>query len=144
MLRSRYRLEAGAVTPYIWLKDEVTGELRKEVSIAGTGTAASTTLTDGTAPFPGSDGCKGYQVQLITGTGAGQLRTVSSNTTTVLTVPSWSGSGSVTYAVRGRVADWFRARVLGLTRTVPAGGIVKYEQTRLEFVIDDSAFNYLG
>lgn len=59
----------------------------------GTATGAtSTTLTDSTATFNTTgDGLKGVRVYIALGTGAGQYGTIQSNTSTELTVDSWSG-----------------------------------------------------
>lgn len=56
---------------------------------SGTATAgAATTMTDGNATW-GTNQWTGYTLAIVAGTGSGQTTTVSSNTATVLTVPTW-------------------------------------------------------
>jgi hypothetical protein len=147
-LLSQYRKNYGAATPYVYVKEDVTGELTRLVTYAGTATAGgATTLTDSSQTWT-TNALTGYEVEIVEGTGAGQIRTIASNTGTVLTVTdSWStnpASGSK-YAVRGQVSDWFRVRVIDAHRTPAASDRLNtYEETRVVFVIDDSAFNDLG
>lgn len=54
---------------------------------AGTATAgANTTLTDSGAAFPQNGNFRGAQIKIVSGTGAGQIKTIKSNTATVITV----------------------------------------------------------
>lgn len=83
-LHARYRLVAGDVTPYVYLRENETKMLRRIV--------------------------------------------VSGHTVT----PSY---------------DWFRCRIVGVERRMREGGatgLVVYDQTRLEFVVDDVNYNDLG
>lgn len=70
----------------------------------GTATAgASTTLTNGLKTW-GTNMWANYQVRIKSGTGAGQIRTISSNTGTVLTVSAaWAVNPDVTsvYSIEG-------------------------------------------
>jgi hypothetical protein len=63
----------------------------------GTATAgAGTTLTCGTKTWP-TNGWTNYEVRILSGTGAGQIRTVASNTGTVLTVSAaWTTNPDAT------------------------------------------------
>lgn len=57
---------------------------------SGTATAgAATTLTNNTKTWT-TNQWTNYQVRITGGTGKGQIRTISSNTGTVLTVPTWT------------------------------------------------------
>lgn len=149
-LRSRHLKEAGAQTPYVYLKETDTKRLRRRVSYKGTATAGgASTLTDSGASFPGSNGLAGYLVYLIDGQGAGQTGTISTNTTTQITITStWSINPNTTtkYEIVGWVDDWFRCRVIDVSRsidTVPSNPPI-YKETAMTFVIDDAAYNDLG
>ena len=57
----------------------------------GTVGGTTTTLTDSTGGFPTTgDGLKGYTVTILSGTGVGQARTITSNTATQVTVATWT------------------------------------------------------
>ena len=62
----------------------------------GTATAgAATTLTQGAANWATNQWANS-QVRIVSGTGAGQIRTITSNTATVLTVPTWTTNPDAT------------------------------------------------
>ena len=65
--------------------------LQSTTPLSGTATSAtSTTLTrTGSTWYTGGVGLGGYTVTITGGTGSGQSRTITSNTSTVLTVPTW-------------------------------------------------------
>jgi len=70
---------------------------------SGTATAgAATTLTDSTKNWTASQWIN-YQVRIISGTGAGQIRTITANTATALTVATWGTNPSTdsVYAIQG-------------------------------------------
>lgn len=145
-LRSRARKEAGAVTPYVYVKDDSTARLRRKVIQNGTATAGgSNTLTDSGGAFPTYTD---YIIEIIDGQGAGQVRTVLSNTSTQITVSeNWSVNPNSTsvYQIRGWVDDWFRARVLDVSRDMREDrGTIIYATTTFTFVIDDVNYNDLG
>jgi hypothetical protein len=146
-VRSRHRQLAGAPTPYVYVKEDVTGMLNKLVFENGTATSgAAATLTDSGKSWT-TNAFAGYKVELLTGTGAGQVRTVVSNTGTVLTVtPNWSTNpaAATTYSVQGRTNDWFKSRVLEVSRRPVSGGLVRFEETALRFAIEDTTWNNLG
>ena len=61
---------------------------------------AASTLTDSAKSWP-VNGWTNYQVRIVSGTGAGQIRTISSNTATVLTVSSaWTVNPDATSVYR--------------------------------------------
>ena len=63
---------------------------------SGTATAgAATTLTQGAANWATNQWANA-QVRIVSGTGAGQIRTITSNTATVLTVPTWTTNPDAT------------------------------------------------
>lgn len=69
----------------------------------GTASAgAATTLTDGVKNWP-VNGWTNAQVRIKTGTGAGQIRAITSNTATVLTVAAWTTIPDATsvYVIEG-------------------------------------------
>lgn len=69
----------------------------------GTATAgAATTLTDGVKTWTANQWTN-FQVRITAGTGIGQVRTISSNTGTVLTVPAWTINPDATsvYVIEG-------------------------------------------
>src|SRR5205823_4494620 len=63
-LRSRYRLLSGAATPFVYLKDDLTGELRRRKVVTGTGSGTGSTLTDGAASWTASQFI-GYTAEII-------------------------------------------------------------------------------
>lgn len=142
-LRSRTRIEAGAATPYVFLKDDTTGEFTRLDIINGIATSGTaTTLVDTGALFT-VDALIGYEIEIIDGTGSGQQRTVIDNDTTSVTVDTWTTTPDATsvYSMRGKLAEFFRVRVLEVSRELSrGGGSVRYEQTRMVFVVDDAAF----
>lgn len=148
-LRARYRTLYGAATPYIYLKDTETGLLRRQVTVTGT-TASSTgtTLTASGSPGWATNAYAGMQVEVVSGTGQGQVRTIQSNTASQLTVTQAWGTNPVSpapFVIRGWVDDWFKVRVLDVQRkTREQGGLVVYENTRVDFVVEDATWNYLG
>jgi len=147
-LRSRARKAAGAATPYVYVKDTESQELRRLDLVTGTVTAGgASTLTDGGKAWTPHVYQTGYTVEIVDGTGKGQTRAVTDNTATQLTVtPSWGTQPSTDskYALRGSVSDWFKVRVLEVSRAIrKGGGNVKYD-SKLVFVIEDAAWNNLG
>lgn len=64
----------------------------------GTATAGSaTTLTNSGATWPtGAQSLANFTVRILSGTGAGQTRVITSNTATVLTVPTWGTNPDAT------------------------------------------------
>ena len=71
-------------------------------STGSVSSATSTTLVDSTKAWA-TNQWTNYQVRIVTGTGAGQLRTISSNTGTALTVPTWTTTpdATSTYSIEG-------------------------------------------
>lgn len=70
-----------------------------------TGTASAggaTTLTDASKSWDVNTWAN-YQVRIVAGTGAGQIRVITSNTATALTVPSWTTNPDATsqYVIEG-------------------------------------------
>lgn len=67
-----------------------------------TSAAAATTLTDGTMTWP-VNGWANAQVRIKSGTGAGQVRSIASNTATTLTVAAWTVAPDATsvYVIEG-------------------------------------------
>lgn len=146
-LRSRYRRNFGAGTPYVYLLDNLSGELRRQITITGTATSGSTTvLTDTGANFPILEN---WRIELVAGPGAGQGRIISTNTSnTVVPQTPWTTAPGVgtQYAIHGWVSDWVKARVIDLSRVLrTGGGPARYEETRMTFVLDgDSTWTTLG
>jgi hypothetical protein len=71
-------------------------------SFTGTATSAtSTTLTDTGKTFvTANGGMTGWDVKITGGTGVGQRRTITSNTTTQITVPAWTVTPDATSTYR--------------------------------------------
>jgi hypothetical protein len=143
-LRSTHRKAYGAPTPYVYLRDTETQELRRRVVLTGTATggSANTLVTTGLT----SGALVGFQLELVDGTGVGQVRTIIGNTTTTVTVDApWSINpvSGTKFVARGDSNDWFKARVTDVVRTNRQdGGLVRYEETKLVFVLDaDSTWN---
>jgi hypothetical protein len=146
-LRSRRRVEYGA-SPYVYVKDNTTQLLYKETVVTGTATTGGSTVTLVGNGVAWTDDYIGYQVEITGGTGAGQLRAVTDNTTNTLTVATaWTAgtptTGS-TFALRGRTNDWFKVRVVEVSETMREGGDTTVENLRFAFVIEDTGHNAIG
>lgn len=76
---------AWSVTPDATTTYKVMGSYSAGVATAG----GATTLTDSTKSWTGSS-LINYQVRIIAGTGIGQVRTITANTGTALTVATWT------------------------------------------------------
>lgn len=148
--RSRYRQEGGQ-SPYVWIKDTATKRLRKRTSVIATAAVAGSTTT--VISLSGSVVVVSDPVVEVlpstlggTGTGVSQIRNVISMTTTTLTCPAF---GTIPHGAKLRLTgwtdDWFRVRVLDLTRKIQdQGGNVRYDTTLFSFVIEDTTYNDLG
>lgn len=149
-LRSRHRKSLGYATPFAYLKDDVSGKLRVQDIAVAAGSATSggaSTLTDSTKAWT-VNAFAGYSVEILSGTGAGQWRRVLSNTATQLTIsPAWTVQpiAASVYSLYGWTFPWFKVRVVDVERSIrPGGGNVKYEDTRLIWVLEDPLVNDLG
>lgn len=69
----------------------------------GTATSATGTTLVNSAKTWTTNQWTNYQVRIVSGTGAGQIRTISSNTGTTLTVPTWTTTPDATsvYSIEG-------------------------------------------
>lgn len=149
-LRARSLKQAGAQTPYVYLKDDTTKRLRRRVSYTGTATATgASTLTDTGKTFPTPNGLAGYKVYIIDNKAAGQWGTIASNTATQVTINgTWGATPDTTskYEIVGWSDDFFRCRVLDVSRKIreEASNPPIFEETTLTFVIDDPAYNDIG
>ena len=149
-LRSRNRKMFGA-SPFIYVKDDVSGRLRWLDVHNGTATGAGQTTTKlvDTSQAWTVNAFAGYDVEIISGTGQGQISTILSNTATALTLAStWASApvaGSSVYSIHKYIDDWFQARVLEVSRqTQDNGGDPRYVSTRFAFVVEDPRYNTLG
>lgn len=141
-LVSRVRREQG-LSPWIWLRDTETGGLGNWSYVSGTATSTTaTTLVDSSKNLTENAYQNGV-IEVVSGTGAGQRRSIVSNTATEFTVtPEWSTIPTgATYSVAMKIDDWIRVRVLSVQETVGGYGTLRHEQVRMEWVIDDPAFN---
>lgn len=146
-LRSRMLVEGGAPTPYCFIKEDVTKKLRIRDFVAGTATGGSSNTLQSAQTWTVNQ-FTGYRIHLLAGTGAGQFRTILSNTSNTVTVDStWATTPDSTtkFELFGFKYDWIRVRVVDVNRTLPEDGRqVRYPETRFVFVIDDPAFNDIG
>ena len=132
---------ARAVTniPTTFGTDAVLVSTAGATSNAGTGfvqatatAGASTTITDTTKTWP-VNGWANFQVRILSGTGAGQIRSVASNTSTVITVSSaWTvtpdatsvyrieGNDDYMYLLGNNAVTMYRYSISGNTWTVLA------------------------
>lgn len=149
-LRSRSLKQAGAATPFVYLKDDTTKRLRRRVNYTGTATAAgASTLTDTGKTFPTPNGLAGYKVYIIDNKAAGQVGTIASNTATQVTINgTWGETPNTTskYEIVGWSDDWLKCRVIDVSRKLREEGSNPpiFDETTLTFVIEDTAYNDLG
>lgn len=131
-LRSRYRAENG-LSPYTFLKEDVTEGLRTRQTLTGTGSGSGFTFTDGGAAWTVNALQGGYVVV------AGQTRAILANTSTTLSIgDAFVGSPSGAYVLDYFVASWFRVRVLESSRQANDDGrALVYRSTKIVFVVDD-------
>jgi len=109
--------------------------MRRQVITNGTVTSsASTTLNDNTQTFV-VDTRIGHRVEILSGTGIGQVREVIDNSNTQLVVsPAWNTIPPVgsEYSAYAWSDDWFRCRVTDVQRVVrKGGGTIRYDRTAL-------------
>lgn len=143
------RARAGQ-TPYIYVKEDVTGELTVpvyEVHVAATSGSGAATLVRTTGAAWTPDTLAGATVEVLptragvtgSGTGAYQTRAVVGNGPMSLTVaPEWDTvPDGARVVVRWAASDWLRARAFVAPRRVrKGGGFVRYDVARFEFVPD--------
>lgn len=152
-LRSVTRVQAGN-QPYIWVKDDTTGKLRRKVTerwkINTSGATTTLPATPGSPNWPTNFANGIVEILPATvagdGVGAGARRRVLSNTSSVLTIDSSVTIGSNTYfSLVYWVDDWFKARVVDVDRNPQAkGGSVQFDRTHFSFVLEDNTYNNLG
>lgn len=100
------------LTPAPWKIHKVWVE-RPNTVVRGLATAAGATTLSDTLNSPFGSVQAGWKVSIYGGTGAGQVRTVSSKTSSQLTVPAWTTTPDTTskYAVwdpNEQLVDWFQ------------------------------------
>lgn len=78
-----------------------------------------------------------YQVRIVSGTGIGQIRTITSNTATTLTVPTWTTTPDVTsvfciesnddfiYLLGNNAVTMYRYSISGGTWTTLSPGVAR-------------------
>ena len=143
-LRAKTRF-AGGQSPFVYLLDaESGGFLRRvdEAYVIGTSGASTLTLTGATFT---TDALRGGAIEVMTGTGAGQLRplnTNTSNTVTLLDPFTVTPDVGATVRVRYESPEWVKCRVLDVARRVAQGkGTVIFDEARLTFIPSDTFLN---
>lgn len=130
--------QSQGLAPWVFLKDEETAAFQTWTYRAGTVTSStSTTLVDSAQTWATNVVVDGV-VAISTGVGAGQSRSVLTNTATVLTVEAWTippGAGA-TYRLQYAVNDWVRVRVLGVIKSPTSRSGASYDSVTFDFVID--------
>jgi hypothetical protein len=130
----------------VYLKEDLTDEFRLWHFDSGTASSvAAGTLTDSGKTWT-TNALANSVVEIVSGTGAGQRRTVTSNTGTVLSVsPDWTTQpSSAVYNVQWGESTWVRCRVLSVAKKPVSRAGVSFDMVRMEFVVDDPAWNFLG
>lgn len=135
------------LSPWIFLKDDTSDAFRTWQFDSGTATAVgASSLTDGTESWAVDVAKNGVLEIASATTGAGQRRTVASNTATVLSLTEAfnpTPTGTVTYSLQYPVSGWIRCRVLGVFKTPVSRGGISYESIKMEFFVDDPSFTAL-
>lgn len=143
-LLSRTLVEAGAPTPYAYVKDTVSNEMRIRDSVFGIASGGTSTTLTSVQSWT-TNAYIDYRIHLLDGTGAGQSRTVVSNTATSVTVDEdWliTPDATTKFEIYKLKPEWVRVRVLDVSRTLrEGGGQVTYPESKFVFVIDDPAYN---
>jgi hypothetical protein len=148
-LRSQTRFSQG-LSPFVYLLENITDQFQNLQNAsfnlsAGANQATTGTATTGTALVVNA--YAGGELEVKSGTGVGQIRYITSNTTGVFTVSSpWTVVPNATsvIVVRWRSTEWFKCRVLDINRKVDESAtITKYSETKLVFSVQDTAWNLL-
>lgn len=147
-LRSRYRREAG-LSPYVYLAESNTTLFaRKEwISSTTTGAASLTTLVDTTQTFAAAAaGARIWNIQFPDSHQQGTVVNVVGDTLTLAAGgPTVAIATGERYVLQVWNITWFRCRVLEVSRMPTArGGNVRFDSTRMVFIMDDPNWNYLG
>jgi hypothetical protein len=134
-LRSRYRRELG-LSPFVFVKEDVSGGLRVSASLTGSASGSGTALTMAGLPAGITEGFV---------TLAGQSRAILSSTSGAAVVAdAFTGTPSDEAAVQYWVRDWVRVRVLQVSREPSTDGrSVRYD-AKIVFTIDDNSWDAIG
>lgn len=124
--------------PATWLIDgKMVVTPSDDIFATGTATSATSTTLVNSAKTWTANQWTNYQIRITAGTGIGQVRTVSSNTGTTLTVPAWTVTPDATsvYAIEGNddfvyllgnnAVTMYRFSISGNTWTVMAPTVAR-------------------
>lgn len=143
-LLSRTLIEGGAATPYCYVRDTVSTQMRVRTSVSGTASGGSSSTLTSVQTWTSNE-FVGFNIHTLGGTGAGQNRKITSNDATSVTVtPNWTTTPDATtkFEIYGYKNDWLRVRVMDASQELrKGGGQVQYEVSNFVFVIDDPAYN---
>lgn len=134
------------LSPWIFLKDTESDQLRVWQYIAGTGTSAgASTFTDTAQAWPAQQ-LDNAVIEIAGPPGTGQRRAIVSHTTDTLTLDApWTTIPTgAAYNIQYQGANWIRCRVLNVSKKVAAKRSITYETVRMEFAISDDTFDDLG
>lgn len=137
---------ARGLSPWIWFKDEETDEFRVLRLSQGTATATgASTLTDSGQAWT-VNALQNSTIEIVDGVGAGQRRSIASNTATQVTVTEAWGTqpAGADYSIQWSDPAWIRVRVLKVSKEPNHRGGVSFDPVRVEFVVDDANWNALG
>jgi len=148
-LRSLTRFQQG-LSPFVYLLENITDQFQQLQNTSYTlsgGANQSTTGTATTGTALTVNAWSGGELEIISGTGAGQIKYINSNTATTFTVDgAWAvipNATSVAVA-RKRSTEWFKCRVIDVNRQVDDNAsITQYAETKLVFTIQDTTWNLL-
>lgn len=138
---------AQGLSPYVYIRDQATNSFRKWEFVEGSvTTAGANTLSDSTKNWT-VDRYIDASLEIVSGSGAGQRRTVVGNTANTLTLDAdWTATptAGATYRLQGSVSDWVRVRVLEVSKRPGGRAGLSYAPVRMVFVVAEDSWNDLG
>lgn len=137
-LRSATRVAMG-FSPYTFLMETTSNLFRQLTITTGSGSGSGFTFTVSGGGLTVNQFAGGFI------TCVGQTRSITTNDATTIHVPfAWNGSISGTFTVQYPTYNFYRVRVLDVSRRLDdKASVTRYSDARISFVVDDPASSSL-